>query len=193
MVEEMYKEEFGETEEYSKSCTENANKACSENSSAPENTGEDLQDSLTSKAGKTDHTRQVPEAEMNKPAASSVFHGENVLNSGIMSLLNDQRPNINDSRLYTSIVHNQNSNDALMGGNGTATYGISELSGYAISNQVSLALGLRHHETDVFPSSAGDNAVASSEGHDTVDYHCLDLGNQQDRFGNTQMLHDFVV
>lgn len=203
MIEEMYKEEFGDTEENSKSCLENANKACSQNSSAPENR-EELQDSLSSKSGKIIHdlmSDHIPDVEMNKPTASSLFqegsHGDNVLNSGIMRLQNDQRSNINDRRLYTSIPHNQNGNDVLMGAS-TATYGIQEFRGYAISNQVSLSLGLRHHETDLFPVSGGNNIggdkiVVSTEGHDTADYHCMDLGNQQDRFGNPQLLHDFVV
>lgn len=204
MIEEMYKEEFGDTEENSKSCLENANKASSQNSSAPENRGEELQDSLSSKSGRSIHdvmSDYIPDVEMNKPIASSLFqegsHGDNVLNSGIMRLQNDQRPNINEHRLYASIPHNQNGNDVLMGAS-AATYGIQELRGYAISNQVSLALGLRHQGTDVFPVSAGNNIggdkiVVSSEGHDTADYHCMDLGNQQDRFGNPQLLRDFVV
>lgn len=204
MIEDMYKEEFGDTEENSKSCLENANKASSQNSSAPENRGEELQDSLSSKSGRSIHdvmSNYIPDVEMNKPTASSLFqegsHGDNVLNSGIMRLQNDQRPNINDHRLYASIPHNQNGNDVLMGAS-AATYGIQELRGYAISNQVSLALGLRHQGTDVFPVSAGNNIggdkiAVSSEGHDTADYHCMDLGNQEDRFGNPQLLHDFVV
>ncbi|KAJ0087024.1 hypothetical protein Patl1_09211 [Pistacia atlantica] len=170
MVEEMYKEEFGDPEVNFKTCQDNAPKACSENSSAPEDRGEELRDSLTS-------------------------------TQGMMRLQNDQRPNMDDHRLYGSIPLNQNSNNnnVLIGDSGS--YGISELSGLAVSNQVSLALGLRHHESDVFPPIStgtqigGNDTIDSPVGHhDTVDYHCMDMGNnQQDRFSNPHLLHDFVV
>ncbi|KAJ4702010.1 putative BEL1-like homeodomain protein 3 [Melia azedarach] len=203
MVEEMYKEEFGNPEENSKSWPENVQKACSENSSAPENRGEELQDSLTSKAGKQVHELKfdhIPDVEMTKSVASSAFHegghGDNVFNSGIMRL-QDERPSINDHRLYNIIPQNQNGNVVLMGA--TGPYGMSELCGFDVSNQVTLALGLRHHESDVFPIPAGnnigggDNTVASPVEHDAVDYHCMDMGNQQDKFGNPNLLHDFVA
>ncbi|KAJ0025151.1 hypothetical protein Pint_09023 [Pistacia integerrima] len=202
MVEEMYKEEFGDPEVNFKTCQDNAPKACSENSSAPEDRGEELRDSLTSTQVHDLKSDYIPDAEMNKFMLRSVFqNGENGLNSGMMRLQNDQRPNMDDHRLYGSIPLNQNSNNnnVLIGDSGS--YGISELSGLAVSNQVSLALGLRHHESDVFPPIStgtqigGNGTIDSPVGHhDTVDYQCMDMGNnQQDRFGNPHLLHDFVV
>ncbi|KAH7567219.1 hypothetical protein ACOSQ2_011293 [Xanthoceras sorbifolium] len=209
MVEEMYKEEFGDPEVNFKSSPENAAKACNENSSAPEDRGEELKGSQEPAAGDTVHLRQVHglksdhtlDVEKNRPITRSEFQngadGDFFLNYGMMKLQDDQRENTGAHNLYSDeiIPHNQNGNDPLMGA--TATYGISELSGFAIGNQVSLALGLQHRESDAFSVSAGThnggNNAVGSVGHDTVDYHCMDPGNQQDRFGNPHLLHDFVV
>ncbi|KAK2660597.1 hypothetical protein Ddye_007130 [Dipteronia dyeriana] len=210
MVEEMYKEEFGDPEVNFKSSPEDIAKACNENSSVPEDIGEELKDTRESAAGNTVHLRQVhglksdhsPDIEANRPITRSEFKngadGDFFLNYGMMKFQGDQRENTGAHNLYSEefIPHNQNGDDPLMGGAST-TYGISELSGFAIGNQVSLALGLQHHESDIFSVSSGahneGNNTVASVAHDTVDYHCMDSGNQQDRFGNPHLLHDFVV
>lgn len=182
MVEEMYKEEFGDSEVTSKSSPENAPKACNNNynPSALEDSQQESQGN--SKPATSDNVPPDIERETNKPTPKSAFEngapGQNVLDYGTRTIQDNQRPNMNDHRIYQN--------------------GMSQLSGFTVGNQVSLALGLQHREKDMFslPGGAnigGNNRIASPVGNDTGDYHCIDLGNQQDRFSNSHLLHDFVV
>ncbi|GLU04499.1 hypothetical protein SLE2022_216420 [Rubroshorea leprosula] len=187
MIEDMHKEEFGEMEANLKSSPENAAKAPRENSSASEDGGEDLQENMTSKVVDTDgvqsgqiqqfNTDSFLDGELNRPIERSVYQnnvrGLPGLNTGVMKFSVDQRPNPNGSNLYggTIIPSSQSGSVSLMAGD--AMYDLPELNDFGVSSQVSLALGLRHHEDN--------NRVAPSMGPETVDFHCMDPGNQQDR------------
>ncbi|XVE94644.1 hypothetical protein REPUB_Repub02eG0026600 [Reevesia pubescens] len=211
MIEEMYKQEFGEMDSQFKSSLENAAKATGENSSASEDRGEELQESMTSKVadadivqpGQAQHSRpdHIPDVELNRPIARSMFQniaiGDNVSTTR-MKLQVDQMSNMESNNPYsdTVIPSSQHGHGTLMAGD--SMYDLAELSGFSVGGQVSLALGLKHHENNVFPASGetdmrGNNKVASSVGPETVDFHCMESGNQQDRFGNPHILHDFVV
>lgn len=210
MVEEMYKEEFGDLEANSKSSLDDEPKACEENHFTSVNRLDELQDTMTSTA--TDCSQQaqvhdlkpnhIPDSEMKKPITRTVLqngsHGHNITYSGIMKFQHDERPNMDDHSLYPdeNIQCDQHGDGSLMPA--AVAYDVSELSGFAVGSQVSLALGLQHHESDAFLMSGGthirgNNIAASSVGHDTADYHCMDPGKEQERFGNSHLLHDFVV
>ncbi|RHN71040.1 putative transcription factor Homeodomain-TALE-BEL family [Medicago truncatula] len=72
-------------------------------------------------------------------------------------------------------------------------------------NNVSLALELRNCESDGLATSDDDaihkrhnnnnnqTLVSSSQSTDLLDYHFTDSGKQQHMFGNTHLLHEFVV
>ncbi|KDP38560.1 hypothetical protein JCGZ_04485 [Jatropha curcas] len=210
MVEEIYKEEFADSEAISKSSLDDGKKANGENHLASENRLDDFQDSVTSSAADTTCPVQVhniksdliPDIEMNKTITTTVLQndsiGDNVTDSGIKKHQLNQRSNIGDHSPYPdkNIPYDQHVDHSFMPA--ALSYDISELSGFAIGSQVSLALGLQSHETDAFQISDGNhirsnNMAASSMGPDTMDYHCMDPGKQQERFGNSHLLHDFVI
>ena len=211
MIEEMHKEEFGEMDSNFKSSLENAAKATKENSSASKDRGEELQESMTSKVadadnvqpGQVQHSKpdHIPDVELSRPIARSVFQNIAIGDTGSpigMKLQVDQMSNMDSNNPYpdTVIPSSQHGHGTLMAGD--AMYDLTGLNGFAVGGQVSLALGLRHHENNVFPMSGetdmrGNTKMASSVGPETVDFHCMEPGNQQDRFGNPHILHDFVV
>ncbi|KAJ9166056.1 hypothetical protein P3X46_020857 [Hevea brasiliensis] len=208
MVEEIYKEEFADSEANSKSSLDDATKVLGENHLVSENGLENLQDSMMSATADSIPQGQVhdlkfdgiPDIEMNKPVAKTVQNNSlgDVANCRIMKLQSNQISNVDEQSPYVdkNIPGNQHGDESLMPA--ALSYDITELSGFAIGSQVSLALGLQHHERDAFPMSGGnqirgDNITASSVGHDSMDYNCMNLGKQQDRFGNSHLLHDFVV
>lgn len=69
------------------------------------------------------------------------------------------------------------------------------------NQEVSLALGLQHSETDQISGgrtqSGGDGTATASVGiadkAAAADYYCVDAINQQDRFSSPHLLPDFVV
>ncbi|XVF36046.1 hypothetical protein REPUB_Repub19eG0024800 [Reevesia pubescens] len=212
MIEEMYKEEFGEMDSNFKSSLEHAAKATGENSSTSEDRGEELQESMTSKVADADIVQpgqvqyylkpdHIPDVELNRPTARSMFQNIAIGNTGSptrMKLQVDQMSNMESNNPYpdTVIPSSQHGHGTLMAGD--SMYDLTELSGFSVGGQVSLALGLPHHENNVFPMSGetnmrGNNKVVSSVGPETVDFYCMEPGNQQDRFGNPHILHDFVV
>ncbi|XP_058785387.1 BEL1-like homeodomain protein 7 [Vicia villosa] len=97
----------------------------------------------------------------------------------------------------------------------TATYDLSEIGGghhhqhhqQQQQQHVSLSLELRNCENDGLATSQdanhkrhnnnnnikNNNQILSSSSSDIVDYHFTDSGKQQHRFGNTHLLHEFVV
>ncbi|KAJ9186527.1 hypothetical protein P3X46_002091 [Hevea brasiliensis] len=209
MVEEIYKEEFADSEAFSKSSLDDATKALGENHLVSENGLDELQDSVTSAAADSNHPGQVhdlrsyciPDIEMNKPIGKTVRQNNSlgdVSNFRITKLQGNQRSDMEEQSPYLdkNVPVNQHGDETLMPA--ALSYDISELSGFAIGSQVSLALGLQHRESDAFSMSGENhmrvnNVAPSSMGPDSMDYHCMDLGKQQDRFGNSHILHDFVV
>ncbi|GMI96825.1 hypothetical protein HRI_003351800 [Hibiscus trionum] len=211
MIEEMHKEEFGEMDSNFKSSLENAAKAMGENSSASEDRGEESQESMTSKVARADNVQQgqvqhskpdhIPNVELHMPISRSMFQNIAIGNTGSSSRMKlnvDQMGNIESNNPFpdTVIPSGQHGHGTLMAGDDM--YDLTELSGFMAGGQVSLALGLRNHENNAFSISGetdmrGNHRVASSVGPETVDFHFMEAGNQQDRFGNPHILHDFVV
>ena len=206
MVEEMYKEEFGDSEMNCNLSSENNTVKGkrddvqeSDNINNNNNKWEESQDNLVT----VDSVQVQPQAEMDR-----VVNVENVvMNSGTGKLQGDQNQqrlglnnNNNSSSNFYSISTNENGGDGgLMGTSTHATYDLSELGNFTVGSHVSLALELRNCENDGFAMS--DDAIqkrrkqtlSSSPETDLLDYHFTDSGKQQHRFGNPHLLHEFVV
>ncbi|KAG6644547.1 BEL1-like homeodomain protein 7 [Carya illinoinensis] len=187
MVEEMYKEEFGESELNSQSSPENASKAPRDNSGAFEDRGEELQDSVITRTADDVRHGQARESkfvnvEINGKTTGIGF-GSSVVDNH--SLYSDE-----------NIPHHQGGDGSLVAA--ATTYDMSELRTFVDGSQVSLALELRHCENDGFPMSGvtnlrGNKTITTSAEPDSVDFQCQDLGKQHHRFDNSHMLHDFVA
>lgn len=167
MVEEMYKEEFGEVD--SKSSPENASKAARDKSWPSEDMSEELQESTTTKAadggqlGQFDDSKSdlIPDVGMQGCTARLGFQNGACGDNNIDCLQDDQRPNMDNHNLLP---------DGII--SASASYNISELGNFSVGEHVSLALGLRHCENDSLSMSTaiqfrGDFTAASSVGYDT--------------------------
>lgn len=199
MVEEMYKEEFGESEMNCNLSSENTVKGKRDHvQECDNNKWEESQDNLVTvdSVQVQPHDGLKPElhAEMDRGV-----HAENVvMDPGTGKLQNQRLGMSNNNNLY-SISTNQNGGDGSLMGSTHATYDLSELGNFTVGGHVSLALELRNCESDGFAMS--DDAIhkrrnqtlASSPEADLLDYHFTDSGKQQHRFGNPHLLHEFVV
>ncbi|GAB4852082.1 hypothetical protein Ancab_016272 [Ancistrocladus abbreviatus] len=174
MVEEMYKEEFGDADINCKSSPENATKATGEKSWGSDDKREEMQESVTSMGADDSLPRQHHDpkshanhdGEMSMPTGrgslQTIAHGDDAKSYGFMRLPDDQ-----------------NSDGSFMIAG--AAYQVPELGGFTVDNEVSLALGLRNGTTET-------NAAAA-----TAEYPYLDPVNQQPNFGNPHLLNDFVA
>ncbi|KAJ8772556.1 hypothetical protein K2173_027733 [Erythroxylum novogranatense] len=202
MVEEMYKEEFGELEANSQFSLDDPSKAQGENDLASDDRLDELRESVVSTADNFPSNQvhdlkshEILDSETNIPIARTLLpndhDGANITDFGIMKFQQDQMSKVDDQSLY-----NQNGDRNLM--SSSVLCDMSEWSSYTPGNQVSLALRLQQNGSDSFPESKEthilDSGMAdSSAGLDAVDYHPMNVGKQQDRFGNSHMFHDFVV
>lgn len=166
MVEEMYKEEFSDSELNSKLSESTLNEQ------------RELQRSVAD---------SVDPGQVQDPKAESFHEGSNLRDSGMTQLQGDQR----SFYMAETVGSNQNGDRNLMVAT-SATYDIpSQFGSFAVGNQVSLSLELRHCESDGFSKSGGGSLARGNDA--AVDYHCVDPGQQQCRFSNPHLLHDFVV
>lgn len=208
MVEEMYKEEAGDTEMDSNSSSDVITKATNRDSKI----GEDVQNSATSTATmkcstgqfSASNTSHVPDVEMVGPSTESVFNilncRENETHYKVGISREDQRPNVNEYNIFPGTMVQPN--ERFM-----ATYSISELERFENRSGVSLTLGLQHCEDGSsipmsvgthhnFASMRGDDVYdpsATQVGTETVEFDCMDSGNREHRFGSSHLLHDFVA
>ncbi|KAK6916609.1 POX domain [Dillenia turbinata] len=219
MVEEMYKEEFGEAELDSNSSSENAPRMIKPDLRASEDRGEDMQQSgnLTATKGcsvvkfhisKSEH---IPDADMTGPGPTTGtgFRNGNCEETetefGIVKLRGDLRPNLGDCSLIPeAFVRSDGGSERFMAA--AAAYDMSELGRFGSGSGVSLTLGLQRCEDGTLPMSGvthhnfvmtrGDdiyNAAASSVVPETAEFDCIDPGNRQHRLGSSHLLHDFVA
>ncbi|KAL5557967.1 hypothetical protein UlMin_034178 [Ulmus minor] len=178
MVEEMYKEEFSDSEMNSKLSPENAAKLSS---------SED---------------KREEDQFLDNNFQTSLHQDNNLTNSDqimITKLQGEQKLNMEEHGAYLneSVRTNQNDDRRSLMSNSAGTYDISELGNILVRNQVSLALELRHCESDGFGSHlrGNDSVVAAA----SLDYHGVEpeeqqqQQQQQSRFSNPHLLHDFVV
>ncbi|XP_015884961.3 BEL1-like homeodomain protein 7 [Ziziphus jujuba] len=183
MVEEMYKEEFTDAELNSKLLAENALNEARESQRTGTNIDMDqVQDRKAELSGPTGRIA----------VQNDSFHEGNTRDSGMPKLQGDH----SQKNLYNmdeTFRISQNGDRNLMAN--PATYDVSELGNFAVGNQVSLSLELRHCESDGFSTSGGSHVRGNDAAAATasLDYHCVDAGQQQCRFSNPHLLHDFVV
>ncbi|KAE9586154.1 hypothetical protein Lal_00010138 [Lupinus albus] len=201
MVEDMYKEEFGDSE-------------MSSNNLLPENVSD-----KAPRVPKSDNKREESQVQhgqfhgMKLDHASSTTElegriqsrndqGENDMDSRVRKLQSDQRFNMNNNDPYSSapIPINQNGDDcSLMASTTPATYDLSEFGNFSAGGRVSLSLELRNCERNEFVVSNDDihkrsnETLASSSDTDLLDYHFTDPEKQQHKFNNSHLLHEFVV
>lgn len=191
MVEEMYKEEFGDSE-MSSNLLSSENTPLKDDVQVSDNKREESQDNLVTLDSVQHHGMKLDHSSELDRGIQSSDHGENVMDPRIGKLLGDQRFNMNnnDSPYY---------GDGCLMDSTPATYDLSELGNIAAGGHVSLALELRNCESDGFGTS-NDNmhkrhkkTLASSPEADLLEYHFTDSGKQQNKFGNPHLLHEFVV
>ncbi|WJX15727.1 hypothetical protein P8452_05835 [Trifolium repens] len=212
MVEEMYKEEFGDSETSSNLLSENTLKAPRDDDVRVwDDKREESQDKLTpidsvqqgQIAGlKLDHASSSTSAatELDRGIQSN-DHWTNMMDSRIGKMQGDQqRFNMNNSPYSNAPISiNQNGDGCIMDSTPTTYDDLSELSNFGVGGHVSLALELRNSESDGFGLSNDDinkrrnQTLASSSDTDLLDYHFTENGKQQHKFGNPHLLHEFVV
>ncbi|KAF7829629.1 BEL1-like homeodomain protein 7 [Senna tora] len=170
MVEEMYKEEFGDSEMMSSNLSsEGTPKAVRDNVQMSDNRGEESQDNI-------------------KTTEFDATHGETVMHSGITKLQGDQRPNMNNTFYSSGPIPTNHNGDACLMPSAPASYDLSELGSFPVGGHVSLALELRNCETNEFamPDNKRRNQTLDpSPENDLIDYHFTDSGKQQNRRSNT--------
>ncbi|MED6134430.1 hypothetical protein PIB30_037029 [Stylosanthes scabra] len=209
MVEEMYKEEFGDSE---MSCN-----LLSENS-IPKASRDDVQVSDNNNKGEESQENLVAVDDSVQHGIQSSDYGENLMDSSSSRTSRklqqcDQRFNMRNTSFSNASTIQINGHDD---GNGCltasthATYDYSALGNFAaVGGPVSLALELRNRESNGLGMSNGDEihnkrssnqTLASSSENDLLDYHLTEQEKQQQqqqqhKFGNPQqrLLHEFVV
>lgn len=199
MIEDMYKEEFGDTEGGLAASPEQLTGAAKEKSVSDDRGDEELHESLTSIAADSSHFAQsndlranvIPNEERNMNSARLGFQDTTHKNEKIESGFNDPRRDVTGQHTALS---NQTGDEGIIAG--TSAYGVSVFRGI-VGNQVSLALGLQHNQNDPQPPNGtqlvGDDKPASSMDIGKSDYYYIDPANQQERFASSHLLPDFVV
>jgi len=192
MVEEMYKEEFGDSEMSSNLLpSESPLKAPRDDVQSSDSKREESQENLITVDDSViqHHGLKLDHASELERGIQSSDHEENAMDPRIGKLQGDQRFNINNSN---SSYYGEGCIIAPT----TATYDLSELGNIGVGGHVSLALELRNCESEGF----GDDmhrrrkkTLASSPEADLLDYHFTEQGKQQNKFGNPHLLHEFVV
>ncbi|RZC66483.1 hypothetical protein C5167_010173 [Papaver somniferum] len=220
MVEEMYKEEFGEAELDSNSTSENILKAARDNAKASEdNRREDLQQLVKSATNERYSPRHfhdskpdfISDIEMSGPTAGVSFQNrpheaEGTVYGGI-KMNNGQRTHADDcSLLQDAFVQSEGNDSGRYMTAANAAYQMAELTRYGSGSGVSLTLGLQHCDNGALSMSGGTHqnfimraddmynvAAVSSLGSEAADYDCMEPGDRRNRFSSSHMLHDFVA
>ncbi|KAK3009719.1 hypothetical protein RJ639_013061 [Escallonia herrerae] len=149
MVEDMYKEEFGDSEVDCRASLVHSAKAATDGSWASEDGGDELQGSGTYIAADGGHVYNnpdlIPDARNGGSARlgfQNEAHGDDDnFDCKVMNLQGNQRPNGDDDQTGDASLKTA-----------AAAYDIS-VGGFAVGNQMSLALGLQRGEKDPLPSS----------------------------------------
>ncbi|XP_042443704.1 BEL1-like homeodomain protein 7 isoform X1 [Zingiber officinale] len=193
MIEDMYKEEFGDIEIDSNSSSENPTKRKEDVQSSEDH--EELQNAAASRCQTSQISEPciIPAIEMAGSAAA--FQNESTIQVSNMNLkISNQRPVGEDSNFLQDALNSADRSERFF------AYQMAELSQYGNSG-VSLTLGLQqcdlglpmadNHQT--FLAVTGNDVYdATPAGPETADYEYANVGDRQQRFGSTHLLHDFV-
>ncbi|KAF9619228.1 hypothetical protein IFM89_005782 [Coptis chinensis] len=216
MVEEMYKEEFGDIELDSISSSENASKSARDDIKVSEDGREELQQSVKPPATERCQPSQfhelksnpITDVEMSGSATRASFqnrpHGDDGMDYGGMRLGGNPSHNVDHSNLLQdTIVHSDVSSTGRF--LSADAYHMSELGRFGSGDGVSLTLGLQHCDGSGLPMSGGTQhnfvtmrgdemyTATTSLGPETTDFDCMDPGDRRHRFSSSHMLHDFVA
>ncbi|KAH9608608.1 hypothetical protein KSS87_004330 [Heliosperma pusillum] len=177
MVEDMYKEEFGDTEISCSEDNNNTHKLAKEKSWGSEDKGNEMLQSSQSLS----HDVHDSKSNFNHVLE---MKGHSSLNSGLH--INSPENNNLNSGFYTNGTISTDPND---GGHvmvSSGAYQMSELAHFRVDNQVSLALGLQHRKGD--PGTThfqGTSNTQSTMDVGSSEYQYMEQVNQQhSRFGN---------
>ncbi|PIA55897.1 hypothetical protein AQUCO_00700311v1 [Aquilegia coerulea] len=196
MIEDMYKEEIGDSEMEFNSSSDNTPIPASHNT-----VSEDI--NINSAQSKTNLTCDV---KMSGNASGSCFQGEghddiNTHYAG-MNLIgepNSTNCSLSQNKLFQS---DENADGRFMAASNA--YQLAELEMFGSQGGISLTLGLQHFDGAIsdtthqnFVTMPGDdmyNAQTSSMEPNNGDTNCMDPDNhQQYRFGTSHLFHDFVA
>ncbi|KAG1347465.1 BEL1-like homeodomain protein 7 [Cocos nucifera] len=198
MIEEMHREEIGETEMDSNSSLENIPKSKDETGSSEE------REHSKSPATERCHTSQLNESpksnisDMDVGGTAAGFPNEVNADDTFMNLmLKDRRHDGGDCGLLHDAVAQKSD-----GGRRLVAYQMAEMGSYGHGG-VSLTLGLQHCDGGL-PVSNGQQSFLGVRGQDVyraapplegdaADYDCINLMDQRHRFGPSPLLHDFVA
>lgn len=175
MVEEMYKEEFGETEMDSNSSSENAPKGRDEAGSSEDqgdllqSPGSDSRPRATGQGQFTDSLKPnlMPNMEIEGPAANDTY----------------KRPAGEDCSLIHDAIAQPDSSGRFM-----AYHQMAEMGRYSNNGGVSLTLGLQHCDEGGLAAPDGQQGFLAVRGEDIYSTAAPSLG-----FGPSHLLHDFVA
>ncbi|CAL9760596.1 unnamed protein product [Musa acuminata subsp. burmannicoides] len=198
MIEDMYKEEFGDVEIDSNSSSENPPKLKEDIQSSEDH--EDLQNHATGRcqtSQMSDSSRPniIPAMDVDESAAG--FQNGTATQDSFMNLkANDQRSIGQDASFLQDALAHPDGNGRFL------AYQMAELGCYG-NGGVSLTLGLQHCDVGLPISDnqqsllamRGNDAysAAAPAGADTADYDYANMGDQRHRFGSAHLLHDFVA
>ncbi|PSS29460.1 BEL1-like homeodomain protein 6 [Actinidia chinensis var. chinensis] len=182
MVEEMYKEETGDTELESNSSSEAEPKATKGDISASEDRGQDLQQNATSAA---------TDVEMVGSTVNNTFGGTET-EYGLVQSNGEQRPGAEDGNFYPDTIVQSDGGSGRFMTTG-ASYRISELGSFGNGSGVSLTLGLKHFEGGNLPISVENHHSFVTMRGDDVYNTASSVGLQAADFGNSHLFHDFVA
>ncbi|KAL2249785.1 BEL1-like homeodomain protein 7 [Sesamum indicum] len=189
MIEEMYKEEFGDAETEPRSSPEHATTA--QETCAFDDREEEFQGNLFTAAANSNQPMQSNESRPDFMSSGHLAYENgpyqgNEVNFRLTHMPNEQIVSLAGNSIFSdnNASTNKTGDENVIDGN--------------IGNQVSLALGLQHSEKDSKSTAdgveaKGNDATSSSMVLDKMDYYYVDPVNNQNRFGNSHLLSDFVA
>ncbi|KAF9619360.1 hypothetical protein IFM89_006547 [Coptis chinensis] len=208
MIEDIYKEEIGDSELNQKNSSDYAPKAASDGIKASKDMEEVLQHYGNSTTSEKRNSGQFHDSksdlvyivEMSEQASGDCFqdkgHGKTETDFGGMKLIEEQTSIMAGCSLpQDTPFQSSGSPDKSFASNAYKVAGLETLGSHG---GVSLKLGLQHLDGTISDATRHKipndiySAVASVEPHN-VDIDCMDPDNQQYRFGNSYLLHDFVA
>lgn len=206
MIEDMYKEEIGDSEMDSNSSSDNTPKAASLRIKDSDEMGEAYQKNVNCPPTEISHVDQFHESntditnktEISRHASSDCFQeGHGQIEYDGMKFVGEQGSHLVNFRFsQDALVQSDENADGRFSTASTA-YQMAELEMFGGQGGISLSLGLQHLDSNNSYVAMQDhdmyNALASSAEPNNEHMNAMDPDNQQYRFGASHSLHDFVA